>query len=211
MSRKIRHHHDSQRQQNDGYEPNWHFIATVADLRDIMKTLISTIRYNLINSNELVIPLKDEVNMVKHYVELRKATHRDTTPDVTWDIAQDVDTTQYIPSMIIQIPVENALKHAFPPSFTPCSQIHIFIKRTDRHNCDIEISDNGIGINSQQTVSDTSMNTGNGIKLIMRMTEVMNAANAEHIIFRIIDRSVASAQTGTTVIIQIPYNYHFES
>lgn len=199
-----------------------HFIFNVLNIvmpsmvkdkqdEDIMKTLISTIRYNLINSNDLVIPLQNEINMVKHYVELRKVTHRDTTPDVTWDIAQDVDTTQYIPSMIIQIPVENALKHAFPPLFTECPRIHISIKRTTLYNCDIEINDNGIGINSQKTASDSSLNTGNGIKLIMRMTEVMNAANAEHIIFRIADRSVASAQTGTTVTIQIPYNYHFES
>ncbi len=60
----------------------------------------------------MAVSLEEELQMVTGYSSLRHETNP-FLPMPQFHIAKDVDMKLMLPSMIIQIPVENALKHAF--------------------------------------------------------------------------------------------------
>jgi len=71
-------------------------LEDVGKARSVLTNLSETLRYSLTKSEENSIALEDELEMVESYME----------------IAVDEDTlNEHIPPMIIQLLVENALKH----------------------------------------------------------------------------------------------------
>ena len=74
--------------------------------------MIQVLRTNLLTCDKIAASLDEELQMVVNYASLRHETNP-FLPLPVYDIAKDVDLSSMIPSMIIQIPVENALKHAF--------------------------------------------------------------------------------------------------
>lgn len=60
----------------------------------------------------MAVTLADELDFVNTYIQLERRTLRNDFIYVE-DIASDVDLkTVQVPSMLLQIPVENAIKHA---------------------------------------------------------------------------------------------------
>ena len=60
----------------------------------------------------MCVTLKEELGFVQTYIDLQR---RSLGPElkVTIEVVKDVETNQLLlPSMLIQIPVENAIKHA---------------------------------------------------------------------------------------------------
>ena len=77
-----------------------------------LRLLIQVLRANLLTCDQVAVSLEDELQMVMSYSALRHETNP-LLPMPRFDIAKEVDMTLMLPSMILQIPVENALKHAF--------------------------------------------------------------------------------------------------
>ena len=77
-------------------------------------TLIHLLRKSLEMTDETSIMLIDEIDFAKTYIELNKQKVGDNLT-VSWDISEHVDlnNARIIP-MMLQIPIENALKHGFP-------------------------------------------------------------------------------------------------
>ena len=77
-----------------------------------LRLLIQVLRANLLTCDQVAVSLEDELQMVMSYSSLRHETNP-FLPMPRFDIAKEVDMSLMLPSMILQIPVENALKHAF--------------------------------------------------------------------------------------------------
>lgn len=96
------------------------------DLSHLLKLFIQVLRGNLLVFDQITVTLQDEIELVKNYVALRQET-TPHTPTTKWEINPAVPMQMLIPSMSIQIPVENALKYAFDgePSADACLLVQI--------------------------------------------------------------------------------------
>lgn len=181
----------------------WAIIDDRENARAQFDNLINLIRRSLINTEKLAIPLKEEIDFVKSFIELQKL-RMDNNLEVIWNIEDGIDYTQQIPGMILQIPIENAIKHGLEPKKDD-RLLQIDIK-TESGFLKFNISDNGYGL--QQAPSQTK-GTGTGLKVLTNTIHILNQINDEKMSYRIVNRDVEDGP-GTKVIIKIPllYNYN---
>lgn len=133
--------------------------------------LIRFIRQNLSLVDHGVITLKDELDFVNTYIELeRKSLTKDFT--YTCEISKDIDIeTAQIPAMMIQLFVENAVKHGLRGQ-----QGSLFLKVAIAKNDDcinITVDNNG----SQAQGSEFGSHTG--LKVIRQTLDLYNKNNVK--------------------------------
>ena len=116
--------------------------------------------------------------------------------------------------MCIQIPIENAIKHAFPDDENIQSpMIDVSITKLDKDYFKINITDNGIGYGRGQMRINPNRNdsTGTGIRILYRTIELLNKKNSLPISFDIRDITASQNQlSGTEVTILIPQKYNYD-
>ena len=157
------------------------------------------------NVEHTTVPFNTEIEVVRAYIALQE----EKIPGpfhFQIDIDPDFDTDSLIPAMIVQIPVENAIKHGFMPlEEGPCKLTIHAKKITDGNH--ITITDNGAGVNN---TAHRIPGTGTGIKMIMQTLLFMNAKNETKINFSITDRKETSdGQNGTMISVFIPNDFSF--
>lgn len=178
-----------------------------SELAHPLQLLIQVLRGNLLASEKIATELQEEMELVKNYIALRKETNPDDTR-VEWNIENEVPMHTLIPSMCIQIPVENALKYAFEESGEQENILSIHIS-TDDKNLSILIRDNGSGFDPGKH-SGSQRSTGNGLKVLFRTIELLNSKNTEKICFDIQNINLSDpSRHGTLVTIIVPFNYQF--
>lgn len=174
-------------------------------LAEPLELLIDVLRGNLLSSRKMSVPLRDEIVLVSRYVELNRYS-RGEAPEVIWDVDDALrDDMRPVPAMSLQIPVENALKHAFS-HITPDSRIDISI-RSEAGGLRLSITDNGNGYNPG-SVPSTGRDTGTGLRLLSRATLLLNPYNQREATFSITD--LPAPGHGTRVELFIPDGYRFE-
>ena len=77
--------------------------------------------------------------------------------------------------MMIQIPIENAIKHALKDK-EGMKRLWIDIKKTGEGIC-VKVRDNGGGYR----INSANHGTGTGIKVILQTIQLLNANNKKHI------------------------------
>lgn len=174
------------------------------ELSHKMQLFVKVLRSNLLASDKMAMTLAEEMEVVKDFVSLREQTNP-VTPHVSWHVDETVDTGILVPTMCIQIPVENALKYAFD-GMEGCGEITVSIDGRDRGVL-VSIRDNGCGYNPGAH-SNSERGTGNGLKMLYRTVEMLNARNTVKMRFDIRNLSDAG-ERGTLVTIYIPYSYQF--
>lgn len=115
------------------------------ELNRPVELLVGAIRSSLTASDRVGIEAGVEVRNVQNYISLLESLKHDL-PQINWEIASNVDLSMKIPSMSIQIPVENALKYAFETI-----DDDNFLKITMEQINDelfLEVRDNGLGFNN---------------------------------------------------------------
>lgn len=168
--------------------------------------LIDVLRGNLLSSQRDTTPLCDEIALVRNFVQLHHYT-KGANPHVEWQIEEGLERSSLpVFPMSLQIPVENALKHAFPcPADNSLIRIRI---QLDARGLHLEVSDNGIGYQPQQdTMSERS--TGLGLHLLSQSLLILNRHNPQPATFRI--SAATPPAHGTTVTILIPTGYRFNA
>ena len=169
-----------------------------------LSSLVKLMRRNLELAEQMCVTLKEELGFVQTYIDLQR---RSLGPEfkVTIEVGEDVDTNQLLlPSMLIQIPVENALKHGLA-GIDGLKLLGISVCRKGSGIL-IDICDNGRGY-SPQTLSSTR-GTGTGLKVLYQTIQLLNDKNREKIRFEI-KNLVNNGQTGTQVLIYIPLDYSY--
>ena len=175
------------------------------ELHQLSELFIDVLRGSLMASNQLSIQYAEEVKLVKQYVSLY---HKTTShyPQVNWHDQTDGEADPImVPTMCVQIPVENALKHAFS-QLNEDSAIEIFTT-TEQQRLILRIVDNGDGYNPGKVIA-TGRDTGTGLRVLSRTISLFNKHNSHPIEFHI--RNLATADhTGTEVYIAIPFDYNY--
>ena len=174
-------------------------------LKSKIKTMLMLLRRSVDNTEQLAIPLSEELEVVKGYIDLMSL--RIPKPFVVnYDIEQEIPMNQMIPAMILQIPVENAIKHGLLP-LTGDKILNVKINRYDG-GVQLLVEDNGIGY---QSSPNRSIGTGTGLKILYQTIYMLNSQNQYKIEFSIADKISDDQETvGASVKIRIPDNYSYE-
>ena len=173
-------------------------------LKKKLGSLSLLLRKVIENIDQTAVTLENELEAVKAYIDLyqEKIPHPFT---VEYSIADGTDLKKMIPAMIIQIPVENAIKHGLMPLD---GEKRLTISITDQDEFQhITVSDNGIGL---KAATGRSTGTGTGLKVLMQTIHLLNTKNQNEIKFSVSERDSNSGEvSGTIADIQIPYDFNY--
>lgn len=178
------------------------------DLVKPLHLLVQSIRNNLLVSEKMTITLEEEIGIVRNFLELKQSIAKEF-PEVRWVVDEQVNMQTLIPSMIMQIPVENAIKYAFDSDENDeVNQLSILIRQTDAEVL-IDIEDNGNGYMPGR-YTDIGKGTGTGLKVLFRTIDLLNMKNQQKIAFKIENLVDTSPELhGTRVTVRIPLNFNY--
>jgi len=151
------------------YQLNPHFlfntlnsISTLVLLKQtdranaMLSRLSSFLRYTLINEPTALVPLHQEVETLKLYLEIEKMRFEDRLRP-SFDIDPKV-ATAHLPSLLLQPLVENAIKYAVTPK-EEGADISV-VAQPAGENVRIIVSDTGPGLNQQPARPNLSTGVG---------------------------------------------------
>jgi len=171
-------------------------VSEPEKVKENLANISVLLRKSLENTDKTAIPLAEELEMVKSYVSL----HHSRYPGffkADFNVAETVDLSTPVPAMLLQIPVENAIKHGLMPREGE-GQLQVSIQK-DNGNLVILIKDNGVG---REASVNRTRGTGTGLKVLLQTIHLINQKNKEKVLFDIRDHE----QSGTIVEIVIPDN-----
>jgi tetratricopeptide (TPR) repeat protein len=184
-------------------------ISASTDKPEVVKSKLDNIslllRKTLENVEKTTISLNEELDIVKNFIALR----REKIPEpfcVDYKIDSNADLSIQIPAMIIQIPVENALKHGLMPLGDKPKNLTLAVRKTaDNHI--IEVIDNGVGLKASE---GRTTGTGTGLKVLMQTIHLLNSKNKYPIKLNInSEYNSDNEEVGTRVEIVIPLNFNY--
>ncbi len=151
-------------------------------------------RLNLENTEDILISLRDEIDVVKNYLDIQRFRFGDLF-NYEVNIANEFDCQIRIPRMLIQVHVENAIYHGLKPKKEK-GKLSVNVSG-DSKKIEIEITDNGIGRKKAKELK--TGNTGLGIKTISKYIEVYNQQFNKKLKQEIIDLEKNGKAVGTKV------------
>ena len=182
---------------------NWEMAERNVEEKQELSSLVKLMRRNLELAEQLCVTLAEELDFVKTYINLER---RSLGPDFHSElkIEKDVQPEQIrIPSMMIQIPVENAVKHALREKEGE-RNLWVSVCRRGNGIC-IKITDNGGGYRPDSR----NRGTGTGMKVIMQTIRILNNKNKEAIDVLVHNVSLQSGEMGCEVTFWLPDNYDY--
>lgn len=173
------------------------------EVKNNLMELVKYLRRSLELTEKLSVSLQDELDFVQSYIRLESGrVGEDFTVSVVVEEGLDAKSIM-IPSMIVQIPVENAIKHGLAGKDDE-KELTIRISREGK-GVRIVICDNGRGY-LPQVASSTR---GTGLKVLYQTIQLLNTKNKnEKIRFNIDNRN--DGQTGTQVSVFIPFHFSYD-
>jgi two-component system, LytTR family, sensor kinase len=165
----------------------------------------SLMRRVLENSRHTSVPLQDELDALKLYLDLEMIRFKDRF-DYIINVDEEIDPILYkVPTMLIQPYVENSICHGLMPAEGK-GTVKIDIKLKNEHiSCIIE--DNGIGREAALQRRRSSENNHNplGTQIVSSRLDLVNALYGTSLKTIYTDlRNEAGEPSGTKVEIQIP-------
>lgn len=159
---------------------------------------LSAFYKSVLNRGKIVCRMREEIEMVKRYVEIAKSVYR-----IDIDIIFDVDSEfldLYTLKLIIQPVVENSILHGIRPKKEGTIAIS---ERIENEDIILSISDDGIGI------EENMVNTLNGITSNSEFDKSYGITNVNRRIKMLLGEKYGLKYTstpneGTTVIIKLP-------
>ncbi len=151
------------------------------------------------------IPLIDEIEITKNYLELEKKRFNDDFSfHIKNEISADLQQT-LIPPLLLQPFVENAIWHGLMNSDKATKEIHINVyKKTNQ--IVIAILDNGIGRVKAVEMNQNKLKKSMGLNMVKNRIGLLSRHMGQEIQFQIADDIKNSEVQGTLVEIIIPLN-----
>ncbi|MFZ1453564.1 MAG: histidine kinase [Ferruginibacter sp.] len=163
---------------------------------DLMRSTID-------NSDASIISLKSEISYLDNYLQLEKLRFEDKF-NYTIVVAGDIDKEQvFVPAMLLQPYVENAIRHGMRFLENNNGQINIKVKRENNFIV-CEIDDNGIG---REKAAELKSNMhveyqSKGMSISRRRAELYNIEQG------VTDKKDQHGMaTGTTITVKIPVDF----
>lgn len=171
--------------------------------------LVKLMRRNLELAEQLSVTLHEELDFVETYIALeRQSLGKDFESSIFIDSSLDMDSLQ-LPSMMIQVPVENAIKHALRGKQ---GEKRLWIRITADvapsgvERFVIEVTDNGGGFK----VQSVNRGTGTGFKVVMQTVLLLNRCNKQPIELAVDDVVSPQGEKGCRVRIIIPKKFNYK-
>ena len=175
------------------------------EVKNNLMELVKYLRRSLELTEKLSVSLQDELDFVRSYIDLERGrVGGGFVPTIT--VEDGLDATRImIPSMIVQIPVENAIKHGLAGR-DGAKELSICVSRQG-NGIHITVADNGRGYLPQ--MSSATRGTGTGLKVLYQTIQLLNTKNkSDKIRFNITNRN--EGQTGTQVSVYIPFRFSYD-
>lgn len=154
-----------------------------------LRNLIKIMRLNLSLTEKLCITLAEEIDFVRTYLDLEQKRF-DTSLHIDIQIDPEIDLDLFeLPAMLIQIPVENAMKHGLQGKEGD-KRLSIIICQ-QKNSVVISIKDNGFGFRPQPKQPDMQ-STRTGLKVVSQTIELLNMKNSNPI-----SMQISRSETGT--------------
>lgn len=175
------------------------------EVKNNLMELVKYLRRSLELTEKLSVSLQDELDFVQSYISLESGRIGEGfTASVIVEEGLDAKRIM-IPSMIVQIPVENAIKYGLAGKDGE-KELSVRVSREGK-GIRILVCDNGRGY-LPQVVSSTK-GTGTGLKVLYQTVQLLNTKNKnEKMRFDITNRN--DGQTGTQVSVYIPFHFSYE-
>lgn len=189
-----------------------HFIFNVlnremalrkADNENLLR-LTKLIRKNLEFTSHLSVTLADELDFVDTYIKLESRTLGNDFAYILRISPEVCPEKIQIPSMLLQIPVENAVKHALREK-EGARRLWIDIRRK-ADEIEVAVCDNGGGYRAHST----HRGTGTGMKVITQTVQLLNSYNRRQISMTINNVQVETGEMGCEVRFAIPLTYSYQ-
>lgn len=164
-------------------------------------TLFSKLMRNILeNSKKSTISLKKEIDSLKLYLEL-EAARLEHNFDYVIEIDSTIDSEFLeLPPLILQPFVENAIWHGIN-NLSERGEIRIEVKKLDSERIQIDIIDNGIGIElSQKIKQNQTSHKSYGIETTIHRLHLQNNENTISIL-NLTDEAGLSKGTQVSIII----------
>lgn len=153
----------------------------------------------VLSSDQIVRSLRDELDFTANYLALEKYRFKDRF-NYEISVKPDVNREIQIPKMLLQIHVENAVKHGLTAKQSGGMVTVRCVK--ENSNLLIEVEDNGVG--RQFAKANSEQSTGKGQKVMDEYIMLYNKYNKEKITCEIMDLfDTENNPAGTLVKIQI--------
>lgn len=163
------------------------------------------LRKSIENIDQMAIPIEEELNVVKAYIDLQLQIIPGSF-DFELHIEEGINMQWRILAMMIQIPVENAIRHGLMP-LDGERTLAISIAEKAKELI-ITIKDNGIGFKAS---SGRSTGTGTGLNTLLRTISLLNQRNKNKINFAIGENKSSNGEKeGVMVTISIPDKFSFD-
>lgn len=168
--------------------------AYVGHLSNLLRLILET-------SRKLQVPLRQEIELLEHYLVVSAARHAGV---FTWSIDVDPDLDRdavMIPPMLLQPLVENAILHGLVPR-KQGGEVHVEITRSnDLLTC--RVRDNGIGRTASLRNRSGAMETSRGLEITAERMRQHNRGHAALDGLRIIDlHDDKGRSSGTEVVVR---------
>jgi ligand-binding sensor domain-containing protein len=166
----------------------------------------SLIRLNFEAAQQSFIPLEEEIENIKLYLNLEQMRFDDHF-SYQIKIDKDVDVEDWmIPTMILQPLLENALLHGIMPSHI-AGKIMLNFKHQDR-NLLILIIDNGIGLVNSNALKAISSRKSRGMELIKKRIKALCGFGSEPITIAMEPAFKSKKNPGNKITLLIPLSLH---
>ncbi|WP_430409872.1 tetratricopeptide repeat-containing sensor histidine kinase [Kordia sp.] len=173
---------------------------------DYLGKFADLIRTYLNHSNKGLIPLEEELKCLEMYLELEELRFEEKLTYVI-DVAEDVNIcTTFIPTMLIQPYIENALKHGLLHKKNDRKLKVSLFNALDENNIICVIEDNGIGRKKASEIKamKSKMHESFGTKVTKERLDLLNYGKTNQIGVQIEDLYDAEESKGTKVTISMP-------
>jgi len=158
------------------------------------------VRLNFDFSDQFTRQLSEELEIVRQYLELNKLRFKEKL-EFSIEVSGEVPQNMLIPKMMLQIHVENALKHGLA-RLEKTGIIQITIVR-EGNEIRVTIEDNGIGRQKAAQINPGS--TRQGLKMLQAMYDRLNQQIKTKVVQKITDlKDENQDPAGTRVDIRIP-------
>ena len=168
-------------------------------LEHISRLIVSSFTH----TDSIVVSLRQEITFITSYIEVRRPALGDFAYNI--DIPEEAMSIN-IPSLMIQLFVENAIKHGLlPKQGEKKLDISAEMQNEILH---IYISDNGIGREKAKELH--TYGTGMGLFILTKMSTLLNEVNDQNI--KWITEDIKDRQglpAGTKVSVEIPVNFKY--
>ena len=186
-----------------------HFIFNVLNselnLREnkAVMRLIGLIRRNLELAEQPVITLEEEIEFISSYIAVKQSSLGEDF-EFLLNIAPDVNMSTEIPAMMVELFVENAVKHGLL-GYPGHKFLGVEIARKDS-SVEITVRNNG-----RMTSPASSRGTGTGLRIVSQTIHTLNAINPRPIVLShaVTDNPHVDGGKCYVVVLVIPDDYDF--